>query len=758
MRRLSLAVFLIVACGEPEASEPGAPEDVSVVDVAEGDTLEQADRIESDAAELDADEDAPTEPDTQDSGPPAPELPKGAVSSKDYQSGGVVLRVYDGAAASPESLKGVVATELFDDLDLNSGDPRLAGLNDGAPMTARFSGGLSIAESGVYRLVVVARGSVEVTLGGVLAVEVWGTGQKITRDKTIQLDEGWFDLDVVYARSGLTGQLQLFLAREGGLAMPLTSEQLGWSDSLPDDVPELTATAELLSATAYGAKVVVQTSAPCQWSAVAGGQPQTVVQPESAFTQDTLLLNLPSSATSTVSLSAVDIFGRTASVAPFGVDTPAPPVFNAGGLQAEYFQGGDYKDFEFRVAHRIDPQILFPDLATAGFGSSWGLPMGVDKFAVRWLGGLLVPEDGAYTLYFGSDDGQRLYVDGALVADGWYDHSMTFIQAELLLQAGWHDLRAEMYQNSGGAAAVLEWSGPSFSRRSVSPAELGSNYPTEDGEKPQILSAQAGYNDDLDRISVHLHLSEIAAVQATLGGVSTDVLGPADRFAWQLDHIGPAQMTLQITDLAGKKSAATLQLAPPEPPAGVQFVEPFDADLMPEGWTVVEQGLGGPSAWIVKSGSARETGNGYTDDPGGGAALPKRGSYLQAPTDWLMGDGTFSAHIYQGDNDAMGLMYAVAPDSETYYRISLDHEVGYARLVKADHGVFTAMAELPDFLPLQNHWSELRVERNAGVHTVWLDGQLLMVAEDDELPPGGVALYAWAMSDARFDNPAVLLP
>jgi hypothetical protein len=90
-----------------------------------------------------------------------------------------------------------------------------------------------------------------------------------------------------------------------------------------------------------------------------------------------------------------------------------------------------------------------------GTGSpAGGLP--ADNFGVRWTRALDLAE-GAYDFTVEVDDGARLWVDGYLVIDQWYDGIGRYA-GDIYLTGGRHDLRLEMYEHTGGAKARLWWS------------------------------------------------------------------------------------------------------------------------------------------------------------------------------------------------------------------------------------------------------------------------------------------------------------
>jgi hypothetical protein len=110
------------------------------------------------------------------------------------------------------------------------------------------------------------------------------------------------------------------------------------------------------------------------------------------------------------------------------------------------------------AGQRIDGPLDFDwGVGAPGVGG-----IGTDGFSVRWTGFVTPTVSGNYTLRTRSDDGVRLYLDGALIIDNWTDHApVNNDSAPQALVAGQrYAVVMEFYENGGGAVAQLSWSGP----------------------------------------------------------------------------------------------------------------------------------------------------------------------------------------------------------------------------------------------------------------------------------------------------------
>lgn len=78
-----------------------------------------------------------------------------------------------------------------------------------------------------------------------------------------------------------------------------------------------------------------------------------------------------------------------------------------------------------------------------------------DDFAVRWSGQLRIDTAGDFTFRYTTDDGQRLWIDGARVLDTFDDATHDATTSPIHLEPGWHDLVVDQTEATGGAQAFL---------------------------------------------------------------------------------------------------------------------------------------------------------------------------------------------------------------------------------------------------------------------------------------------------------------
>jgi len=119
---------------------------------------------------------------------------------------------------------------------------------------------------------------------------------------------------------------------------------------------------------------------------------------------------------------------------------------------------------------RPEPSLAYGDGALAASLASSGFSP--PAFAARYSGYLRVPSAGPYRIALRSDDGSRLFLDGAesVSNDGVHDASERSF--ETWLEAGDHPLLVEYFDNGGRGELSLCWESDAFAREPVPASAL----------------------------------------------------------------------------------------------------------------------------------------------------------------------------------------------------------------------------------------------------------------------------------------------
>jgi hypothetical protein len=135
---------------------------------------------------------------------------------------------------------------------------------------------------------------------------------------------------------------------------------------------------------------------------------------------------------------------------PWPTEIPQPwPPQPGTGWYGEYF-GNTYFGAPPMLT-RIDPDI--------NFDWGWGAPapgLPADNFSVRWTRDVYF-DNGTYTFFARHDDGVRVYVDGSLVIDSWFDQSAIVHSGVKALNIGTHRVQVDYYEHTQAAVIMVWW-------------------------------------------------------------------------------------------------------------------------------------------------------------------------------------------------------------------------------------------------------------------------------------------------------------
>lgn len=118
------------------------------------------------------------------------------------------------------------------------------------------------------------------------------------------------------------------------------------------------------------------------------------------------------------------------------------------------------------------------------------------------------------------------------------------------------------------------------------------------------------------------------------------------------------------------------------------------------------------------------------------------------PANWT--DYRVTAVLRSSDNDAIGLVFRRST-STRYYRFAMDRERSYRRLTRHLDGAVLILAE-DDFTYRQDQDYTVTIEAIGDAISVYMDGEEVFRVTDPTHDRGGIGLYSWASSGARFTD------
>lgn len=119
-----------------------------------------------------------------------------------------------------------------------------------------------------------------------------------------------------------------------------------------------------------------------------------------------------------------------------------------GAWQGEYFNNRDLEG---------DPVLVRWD-GDVNFDWNSGSPSPLvprDNFSVRWTRSSYI-EPGYYIFRIQHDDGMRIYVDGKIIYDSWFDQSVGYFVRKVHLKGGYRTFVVEYYEHTGNAVAFVK--------------------------------------------------------------------------------------------------------------------------------------------------------------------------------------------------------------------------------------------------------------------------------------------------------------
>lgn len=112
-----------------------------------------------------------------------------------------------------------------------------------------------------------------------------------------------------------------------------------------------------------------------------------------------------------------------------------------------------------------DPQFIWDD-GWPYIYFDWGIKgpkegWSGDEFSLRIWRNVYFP-GGRYEFYTKADDGVRVFVDGKIVVDRWWDSAYVVARGSEQLSKGWHEVKVEYYEDTGSARLFAAWYGPGY--------------------------------------------------------------------------------------------------------------------------------------------------------------------------------------------------------------------------------------------------------------------------------------------------------
>lgn len=141
-------------------------------------------------------------------------------------------------------------------------------------------------------------------------------------------------------------------------------------------------------------------------------------------------------------------------------DAIIPPADIISGINYSYYEGEWTSLPNFEELTPLETGLLTNiDLSPAKV---------TDNFALMYEGYLNVESEGDYTFYLASDDGSKLYIgDREIVSNDGIHNADNEVSGTWCLETGYHPIRVEYFEASGGESLSVSYEGPETSKTSL---------------------------------------------------------------------------------------------------------------------------------------------------------------------------------------------------------------------------------------------------------------------------------------------------
>jgi len=131
-----------------------------------------------------------------------------------------------------------------------------------------------------------------------------------------------------------------------------------------------------------------------------------------------------------------------------------------------------YSAYEAKMTSTAELDKNTPTASGIATGADLKYATRKEYIGLRFEGLVKADEDAVYTFYLATDDGSKLWIDGEELINSDGLHSGEQKTGSIALKKGFHTLRLDYFQASGGSELVLQMSRDGMEKKEISPALL----------------------------------------------------------------------------------------------------------------------------------------------------------------------------------------------------------------------------------------------------------------------------------------------
>lgn len=364
---------------------------------------------------------------------------------------------------------------LRGDSDINffwaEGTSPIPGWVNTSQYSVRWTRSVYFDTTGNWVFTTVNDDGMRVWVDGNITMDAWYDQGPTTHNGTIYLTAGWHTVKVEYYNNGLGGTARVSYALQGATpgtypdwkgeyynnpwlsgSPAVTRNDVGinfnWAYGSPD--PAIPAD----NFSVRWSRDIYLTAGTWRFTTVADDGVRLWIDGsliiDKWFPQGATTYTADINATGGVHSAKLEYFeaGGVASVMLSYAPISAPPP-SAGVWRGQYWNNISFSGSPALV--RDDASLHF-----IWNTNSPGWPIPADNFSAKWDSVQTVPTTGNYTVLVSSDDGVRVWIDGVIAVDAWYDHAPALFSTTRYLTAGAHNVHVEYYERTGGAMVGVD--------------------------------------------------------------------------------------------------------------------------------------------------------------------------------------------------------------------------------------------------------------------------------------------------------------
>ena len=234
----------------------------------------------------------------------------------------------------------------------------------------------------------------------------------------------------------------------------------------------------------------------------------------------------------------------------FSITTSTSCVATAPVTVASLKAGVKYNYYEGTWSNLPD----FSKQSIVKTGTSTSIKLGngeiTNAFAYDFNGYIKLTTEGTYTFYTNSDDGSKLFIDDAEIVNNDGAHGAIEKSGSICLKAGYHKIRVQYFDKSGGKSLSISYAGPSITKQTINNLYYSDEVVTDIENAFDAEEIASIYPNPFNNtITVQLNSSTDTKIEIlnTLGQIVATQFSNSEVVTLDLNHVNNGLYIVKIT-------------------------------------------------------------------------------------------------------------------------------------------------------------------------------------------------------------------